>query len=171
MLTIKDFDTAARMFRSLPCPDSLQLLAAVGQAVMVSTVARETEPFITVSEDADLPCDFQQIRAVFGRELTDEELSRASGAIGYSLRIYMAGEELGDPQVTSAPGAPTVALYAYDATKARRTDPNIFEALKVAVGYIAEGSPVRRSDRAGIGTRGTRLVEGIGPVAVTFAVR
>ena len=171
MLTIKDFDTAAVMFRKMPCAESLSLLTAVGQVVMVSTVARESEPFITVTEEGDLPCDFQQIRATFGRELTDDELSRASGAIGYSLRIYVAGEELGDPQLVSAPGAPTVALYAYDATKARRSDPNIAEALKVAIGYIADGSPVRRSDRAGIGTRGTRLVQGIGPVAVTFAIR
>ena len=171
MLTMTDFETAARMFRTAPCPDMLQLLSAVGRAVMVAKVERDTEPFITVAEDADLPGDWQEIRAVFGRELTDEELSRASGAIGYSLRIYMAGEELGLPEVTSAPGAPTVAVYGYDSTKSRRSEADPIEALQVAVNYIADGSPIRRTNRAGLNTKGTRLVEGIGKVPVTFAVR
>lgn len=171
MITMNDFETAARMFCATPCPDALNLLTSVGQAVMTAKVTRETNPFVTVADGADLPCDWQEIRATFGRELLEGELFGASGAIGYALRIYMAGEELSLPRVVSAPGQPTVAVYGYDSTKSRRSEADPIEALQVAVSYISEGSPIRRTNRAGVGSRGTRLVQGIGQVAVSFAVR
>jgi hypothetical protein len=117
------------------------------------------------------PGDWYTIRAEFDRVLTAQEIIEASGAIGYALRIYVAGEELSLPTLEVADAGKTVLVFGYDSTKTRRDDPNHEEAFDKARDYIVEGSPVRKTDRAGRGTAGTRLVAGIGAVGVTFYVR
>ncbi|GAB4453446.1 MAG: hypothetical protein OHK0029_06280 [Armatimonadaceae bacterium] len=173
MITMNDFDTAVRVFRARPCLDTLNLMTLAGRQVLMDGQragilpgfewCRVPGPFV--------PEDFQEIRLVFDRELSGDELRRASGCLGYALRIYLGGEDLSEPTVVSLPGQPTVALYRYDSTKAIRSEPDIAEAVCVARHYLEEGTPVRTTNRAGEGTRGTRLVDGLGPVRVDFAVR
>jgi hypothetical protein len=175
-LTFTEFDAAVRVFKARPDGDSFALLRAVAGALVATPRNLAEGPAWTAVQLSptvlqSIPSDFQEIRAAFDRELTAEELARASGCIGYALRIHMAGEELSEPEVVSPAGAPTVAIYFYDSTKAQRTEPDIIEALTVAVGFMATGTPIRTSNRAGAGTCGTRLVGGIGSVGVTFALR
>lgn len=117
------------------------------------------------------PGDWDTIRATFDRELSASEILEAAGCIGYALRIYMAGEELSLPTVEEARDRKTVLRFSYDSTKAQRSAPDVAEGLAEAARYIVEGTPVRKTNRAGVGTIGTRLSAGIGPVGVEFRIR
>lgn len=115
--------------------------------------------------------DFYEVRAEFARELSDEEIDRVSGCLGYAFRAALAGEGLSSAEVEISDLTGMVLEWGYDSTKCRRDDPDFAAAFALAKQYIGEGTPVRKTDRAGAGTRGTRLVEGIGPSRVSFWVR
>jgi hypothetical protein len=114
--------------------------------------------------------DFSEIMLVIEPPLTQDEISRASGCLGYALREVLAGEDLSDPQVGASHSRVKLTFY-YDSTKSRRDDPDHFAAFEKAARYISEGTPVRTTNRAGAGTKGTRLVEGIGPRQIDIFVR
>jgi hypothetical protein len=82
--------------------------------------------------------------------------------LGYALREQLAGEPLSDYRFEVKDKRITVLEYYYDATKSQRDDPDFIEAFRKAEQYILEGTPIRKTDRAGRGTKGTRLVEGVG---------
>jgi hypothetical protein len=116
-----------------------------------------------------------QIRAAFDRVLTTEQSQQASGAIGYALREVLHGDRLSEPRmmVFASPSGSlyTVLEYDYDSNTIISSQPDPPRAFERASQYIVEGSPLRLTDRSGPGTAGTRLVQGIGPVRVTFSVR
>ncbi len=102
-----------------------------------------------------------------------EAIDSISGCIGYALKQTIAGESLSEP--TSIDETPFfISLeFFYDSTKTQRDDPDFIEAFEQAKAMVIEGTPVRKTDRAGEGTKGTRLVDGLGAVAksVKFFVR
>lgn len=56
-----------------------------------------------------------------------------------------------------------------DLTKSRRDDRcDIFEGFNAS---IEDGSPIRKANRSGPGTKGTSAVEGFGPIGVVPATR
>ena len=190
MLTTNDtavlFESAARVFRAAPSPDSLTILTSAARlmsegkadASFFTRLVRAASPVATATawvKPTDHPGDWQEVRATFDRLLTVEEAQEAAGAIGYALRIYFNGEELSDPTYLldglKNGDAHAVLQFAYDSTKAIRSEPDTAEAFEEALRYIKEGSPVRQTNRAGVKTKGTRLVKGVGPVGVTFEVR
>lgn len=115
---------------------------------------------------------FEEIRVILHRHLNSDEIGRVAGCIGYALRQELAGEEMTEPYVIqSVRAGQTILLFGYDSTKSRRDDPDFDRAFELAGRYIVEGSPLRKTDRAGAGTKGTRLVSGIGKCRVEFAVR
>lgn len=106
--------------------------------------------------DGDQP---YQVRVQVDVELTDEEAHQLAGLVGYAWS-RTGGERLGNP-VRDAPNS--IILYT-DSTKGRayrhladRFEPDLEDT-------VIGGSPVRRTDRSGPGTAGTRLVEGLGNV-------
>lgn len=115
-----------------------------------------------------IPQDFQNFNVRFPRVLSTDEISRASGCIGYALRQTICGEELSEPEVSIWQGQ-TVLSYFFDSTKSRRDSPDFESAFELAASYVVFGSPVRRSNRAGPRTAGTSLVDGIGPVGMVFS--
>jgi len=119
--------------------------------------------------------DFGEVRVLVDRILSAGFVRRLSGCLGYALRQTICGEDVSDPTITHLRGddgtGTTVLEYGYNSTKSRRDDPDFDQTFSLATQYVREGSPIRRTDRAGWGTRGTRLVEGIGVGGVTFAVR
>lgn len=118
------------------------------------------------------PGSWYEIRAEFDAILTDSQVYQAAGCIGYALRQVLRGEELSEPvKVSRKRAGRTVVKFGYDSTKSRSDDPDDNEAFELAARYVVEGSPIRTTDRAGAGTRGTRLAEGIGPVTARFWVR
>ena len=112
------------------------------------------------------------IRAEFDSYLSDSQVRQAAGCIGYALRQEIRGEELSEPlKITRTANGRTIARFSYDSTKTRSDDPDEARAFELAAQYVREGSPVRTTDRAGHGTRGTRLCEGLGNVSARFWVR
>lgn len=100
------------------------------------------------------------IRLQADRPLTSEEAQRLAQLAGYQYRATIAGESLGWPDQDT----PASIVVGADTTKSRRDDLGQAMAdFESGLGRIvAEGSPVRKTDRAGAGTKGTRLVEGLG---------
>ena len=120
--------------------------------------------------------DFYEIMVVVaGRGLSLEQANRLAGCTGYALRVTLAGEELPEPTVTywrEEDGLVTTILeFAYDSTKSIRSDPDHVAAFDTMRAYISDGTPIRKTDRAGSGTRGTRLLDGLGDFPIALYVR
>ena len=122
-----------------------------------------------------VPVRFEQIKVVFQRRLSAEEIARVAGCLGYALVETLRGEDLGEPRVTFPAGACgkefTVLVFDWDSSSSIRSVPDTHRAFEVASVYVPHGSRIRTTNRAGEGTRGTRLVEGIGGEAPSFWVR
>lgn len=99
------------------------------------------------------------------RPLTDEETQRLAQLIGYKYSTLGRGEPMGDPERDSARSF----IMGADTTKGRvyshldDFEDNLEE-------FLNEGSPVRKTNRAGAGTKGTRLVEGFGDPTLKIEV-
>jgi hypothetical protein len=125
--------------------------------------------------------DFKQIRVTFNRLLETYETLNAAAAIGYALRENINGERLSLPKIAIAgevgigengrEGLYSVLLFNYDSEQGANRDFDVRETFRVAAEYVIDGSPLRKTDRAGNGTQNTRLVQGIGEVGVRFEVR
>ena len=96
------------------------------------------------------------MRVQFSRPVSDDEMQRAAGLVGYSLRTAGQGEPAGDPDRDS----PYSFVISADTTKGRAY--RHLDRFEENLGnYIAGGgTPQRKTDQAGPGTKGTRLVEG-----------
>lgn len=108
------------------------------------------------------------IRLEANRPLSDEEIKTAARALGYAYRSTVAGESLSDPTRDSSH---SFALHA-DTTKSRRDDLGVAldDFHETLPGTLRDGSPVRTTDRAGRGTKGTRLTEGLNDPDLTFEI-
>ena len=108
------------------------------------------------------------IRLQANRPLTDDEARHVAGAMGYAYRATVAGEPLGMPERDT----PYSFVVSADTTKSARDDLGMaleaFEDMMPTM--IDEGSSVRKTDRAGAGTKGTRLVEGMHEPDLAFEV-
>lgn len=110
--------------------------------------------------------DFSRVRVVVEGILDDRELNQAHGCVAYAFREHLRGEDFGDIEnVSRADGYTSFECY-YDSTKCRGHD--VGEALLSACNYVEFGTPIRKTDRQGRGTAGTRLVSGIGQGASVF---
>lgn len=102
------------------------------------------------------------------RQLSDDEKRQFAGLVGYAYSATVAGDSLSDPY----PDSPYSFVVAADMTKSRRDDLGIaleeFEEQLPAM--LQEGSPVRKTDRKGPGTAGTRLVDGFNDPDLKFEV-
>ena len=74
-------------------------------------------------------------------------------------------------EVTDIKAAFTLVEFAYEARLSEHTAPGYAEAFAKAREYIRGGTPVRTTNKAGAQTQGTRLVEGLGAVNLSFYVR
>lgn len=104
---------------------------------------------------ADLAGDFDYLR------LECEEAQDTLNIIGLLEYFFHGPLAIGgeyelvqpDPE-TEAPQTTNVFVFWLDSTKSRRDD--IFDALDLLAEYLSEGTPIRKTDRAGVGTKGTR---------------
>ncbi|MFS0885096.1 hypothetical protein [Aeromicrobium sp. 179-A 4D2 NHS] len=109
------------------------------------------------------PSEPYAMRFEFDKDISDEDMGRFSQLVGYAYAASVRGERMPFPERDSSR---SFVIWA-DTTKSRSDD--LGEALdkfEKAIGpkgtVFAEGSPIRTTDRAGAGTKGTRLVEGFG---------
>ncbi len=118
--------------------------------------------------DKVYPGEPYAIRLQANRPLTDDEARHVAGAMGYAYRATVAGDPLGMPERDT----PYSFVVSADTTKSARDDLGMaleaFEDMMPTM--IDEGSSVRKTDRAGAGTKGTRLVEGMHEPDLAFEV-
>lgn len=86
------------------------------------------------------------------RPISDEEMDRMTQLAGYCYRSTVHGESLDDPHRVS----PYAFTIFADTTKGRGYIGDFIDEYPT---MLDEGSPLRTTDRAGAGTKGTRLVE------------
>lgn len=91
-----------------------------------------------------------------GKELTKEESEQLAGVIGYAYR-----KTGGEPTYGYEQDSPNSIVVFADTTKGRAYK-RLDEFLEDVPEMIKNGSPVRKTDRAGAGTKGTQLVSGLG---------
>jgi hypothetical protein len=119
-------------------------------------------------QDKVYPGEPYAIRLQANRPLTDDEARHVAGAMGYAYRSTVAGEPLGMPERDT----PYSFVVSADTTKSARDDLGValeaFEDMMPTM--INEGSSVRKTDRAGAGTKGTRLIEGMHEPDLAFEV-
>ena len=168
------FTRATRAYAANPSTVTLMLL----NRSAVSLLAPDAPPipfdrkWTDIHAAGALANDFQSIRITIDRRLSDYEVEQAAGAVGYALREVLCGEELGAPHILRSYSAQqTILICAYDSSEFIRSAPDFAFAFEKAGVYVVEGSPLRITNRAGAGTMGTRLVQGIGRCKVDFAVR
>lgn len=103
------------------------------------------------------------LRVQVGKRLTNAQVDQLGQIVGYAWAQHVRGERLGQAK---RHGHSAVVFFSADSTKSVRDD--IGEAwddfLADLPGMVRDGSPIRTTNRKGPGTRGTRLVEGLGDV-------
>jgi hypothetical protein len=103
----------------------------------------------------DLETDFSEIVVVCYAGAAE----RAAAIVKYFLVGPFAGEEYGHTVTPLSEGRALVRVRT-DSTKSRRDD--YYEVLEELWDMLSEGTPVRKTDKAGPGTKGTRKHEGLG---------
>lgn len=105
------------------------------------------------------------MRIQASRPLTDAEVQKVAQLTGYQHRATLNGEGLSDPERCGK----AAVLVSTDNTKSAGRKSMFDEFEEGLEPTLQEGSPIRKTDRAGEGTKGTRLIEGFGD-DVTFTL-
>ncbi len=95
------------------------------------------------------------------KRLTKAERERLAQIVGYAWRAFMRAENLATYE---RQGHDKIVFWQADTTKTVRDDvtDGWRDFLATLPRMVREGTPVRKTDRAGANTKGTRLVEGLG---------
>lgn len=112
-------------------------------------------------------CTVEKIRVVLKGTLDDTELGLASGCVGYAFAVHYGGDGLSDPVEVIRRNGET-AFTLVPAGPYRSNPENRSDFLQDAKMFIADGTPIRKTDRSGPGTRGTRLVHGLRQAAEIY---
>ncbi len=170
--TIAQYDAAVRLYADAP---SAETLLNLNRHALPLLNAVQGPAWRAVDGPDAFAGSFTRIRVVCDRRLSDDEVTRLAGCLAYALRATLAGDDMGEPEAAhaliSGGAAFTIMEADYDSDSSIRTDPNPAQAFIAARLFILEGTPLRCTDRAGRGTTGTRLVEGIAPCNLTFYVQ
>jgi len=106
--------------------------------------------------------DFYSFTVVVHERLGGEGVDNVASIVGYAFRA-LAGEPC-DLTGSAHVNTTTEISISWDSTKSGSDDigarlPEVIENLKT---YLEHGTPIRTTNRAGEGTKGTRLVESMG---------
>ncbi len=115
----------------------------------------EGEHFRMASHLSEVPDGCYSVAIRMDKPVTDEQIQQAAQLAGYAWRSTVNGESMGDPERIDMF---TFRMFA-DSTKGHGWIGNFWQELP---GTIENGSPVRKTNRSGENTKGTRLVEGLG---------
>ncbi|WP_156250791.1 hypothetical protein [Pseudactinotalea terrae] len=153
-------DTYRDAERALEAADKTLREAAAAQYAETAVADQVEVPgwgtFDRIEEPEQLPAQFDALRVQVGRGLTEQEAQHLAGLVGYGWATT-GGEPLPTPE-QDTPNS--IVLYA-DSTKTRSLA-QVDMFVDDLAALVADGSPVRKTDRMGAGTKGTRLVEGLG---------
>ena len=90
--------------------------------------------------------------------LDDEEVMRAAGAVGYAFRVHFQGNGLSEPIDVQRKGGLT--SFTLESNGYQDDKGKYLDFLDDCIQYIYGGTPIRKTDRSGPSTKGTRLVNG-----------
>ena len=113
--------------------------------------------FTRVDPEAGVwPGEFYHLHFVADKEVTADEISHMFKLIDYAWAATVAGERL---SVTGDNGPDSFTVFA-DVTKSQRSDVGgaIADFMDLWPKMLTEGSPVRTTNRAGGGTKGTQKI-------------
>lgn len=118
------------------------------------------EKIYSRARDGVTPNDFSSMRVQFNRPLTEHDSDKIASIVGYAFKLAFR-PQYGSVEVGDADSPYSVLLDAdtyYSQTSDFRKGVQKFEEhLSV---MMQEGTPLRTTERAGPGTKGTRLVKG-----------
>lgn len=165
------FEYAVRMYAAAPNAETLLNLNR--HALPLMTAASREPAWKSVDSPNAFTEPYSHIRIVADRRLDVDEPLRLAGCLAYALKASLAGEYMGQPEVSYAvaeSGATfTVVEAYYDSDSSIRTKPDPAKAFALACLYIFQGTPLRKTSR--VAPCGTRLVKGIAPCNITVYVR
>jgi len=145
--------------RSLEAADKALREAAAAQYAQTEVADVVEVPgwgtFNRIDEPEHLPAQFDALRVQVGCDLTPQQAQHLAQLVGYGWATT-GGEPLPDPEQDTPA---SIVVYA-DSSKARSLA-QIDMFVDDLAALVAQGSPVRKTDRAGAGTKGTRLVDGL----------
>ena len=174
---LRRFDQAILAYKGRA--DPLTLLLLNKSAIPLMDLQDRTWKLTDDPEALSPEHPFTAVRVLCDQRLDASQIERLAGCLGYAFQAVLAGPELPTPCVariqstaeTDIRAAFTLVEFAYEARLSGRTAPDYAEAFAKAREYIRGGTPVRTTNKAGSQTQGTRLVEGLGAVNLSFYVR
>lgn len=105
------------------------------------------------------------MRLEFDRDISDAEAERITQLVGYQYRSTIVG----DPIEASRDTSRSLVIEADTGTSKATDRAQALENFQNGLAdTISSGSPLRTTNRAGAGTQGTRLIEGIGDIGVNL---
>jgi len=125
-----------------------------GVDVIEDKVKYNGETYTRIDENNHMDQPYA-IRIQVGKELSEEEAEHVSQLFGYDYA--KTGGERGNSFEQDSPNS--IIVYA-DTTKGRAYQ-HLGEFMEELPNTLENGTPIRKTDRAGEGTKGTRLVDGI----------
>ena len=127
-------------------------------------VAPKEDGFLPWVDAAGIRTDVYKV-AIYTERLCPTE--HVDSLCRYFFEGPFAGEYYGVTCVDEFLGVGRLFIVSADFTKSRHDD--YTDSLPALWAHLRDGSPVRKTDRAGVGTRGTRAVAGLGcPVWIAF---
>lgn len=150
-------------------PGRAAVLGKFGTAAPLVDLTKFTEVL-----EGTLPEFITVIRVVVGKQLSQEQARSVGAGIGYSFARSVRGESrISEPSIIALDANSTTIEFTTDTRlHGRSSDASLDydDTFETALEYIRHGSPIRKTDREGQNTKGTRLVTGIGNVDITFYV-
>jgi len=126
-----------------------------GVSVIEDQVIYDQVKFTRLNQDNMIDTPYS-IRVQVGKELTEQESQKVAQLFGYEYA--KTGGERGNHFEQDSPNS--IIVYA-DTTKGRSYR-RLDEFVKNLPETLKNGTPIRKTDKAGTGTKGTRLVDGFG---------
>jgi hypothetical protein len=133
--------------------------AETGAETVVVDAGTDTETSYYKLSDTVHNWEYDSMLIKVSRPITDEEMLQLAQLTGYAFSV-LAGEGLGWPERASED---SFTVWT-DSTKCRNR--NFEEFSDKLQSVVTEGTPIRKTNRAGEGTKGTRKVQGMPDVAV-----
>jgi len=133
--------------------------AETGAETIVVDAGKDTETSYYKLDEGIYNWEYDTMLIKASRPISDDEMRHLAGLVGYAYSV-LAGEGVDWPDRVSED---SFTLFA-DSTKSRNSDFSAFYDNLNSI--IAEGSPIRKTNRAGEGTKGTRKVNGMPDVTV-----
>lgn len=116
------------------------------------------------SRDGVTPDAPEFIRIQLNRPLLEDEEERIASLVGYAWKTKMRPDKYAnavEAQDTDSPYSVILSVDLYRENPRSNEHRSLLEFQETLYEYMEDGTPIRSSDRAGHGTKDTRLLQGL----------